>query len=185
MKDTEIIERYWQRDEAAIARTSEKYGSYCYSVANNILHNREDSLECLNDTWLRAWNSIPPHKPKNLKIFLAKIVRNLAFNKFEERNAKKRGGGEIVFVLDELEECIPNPHDVESEISIKELEKSIDSFVRGLSRRDANLFIRRYFFTEPIKAVAERYGLSENNVTVLLSRIRRKLRKYLEQEDLV
>ena len=115
MKDNQIIELYWSRDENAIRETNQKYGNYCFTVADNILHNREDSDECINDTWLQAWKAMPPQKPARLRIFLAKITRNLSFNRFNARTAQKRGGGEINFVLDELAECIASESDVEDE----------------------------------------------------------------------
>lgn len=108
MDDKQIIELYWQRNEDAIHETSLKYGSYCYSIAHNILSNNEDSEECVNDTWLKAWNSIPPQRPVHLKMFLAKITRNLSFDKYKAGKAAKRGNGEIAVVLDELSECLPS-----------------------------------------------------------------------------
>ncbi len=185
MEDTQIIEQFWHRNEEAIKETSAKYGKYCYAIANRVLRNAEDSEECVNDTWMKAWNGIPPAKPECLKLFLAKITRNLAFNKYEERNAKKRGRGEIQLVLDELEECIAGSSDVESELSMRELEKSINRFVQSLSKKEANLFVRRYFFTESVGMIAGRYGMTENHVMVTLSRTRSKLKKHLEQEDYV
>lgn len=185
MEDAEIIDGYWQRNEAAIAQTNEKYGKYLYSIAHNVLDSTEDAKECINDTWFQAWNSIPPQRPMNLKLFLAKITRNLAFNKLEEKNAKKRGGGEIVLVLEELKQCIADSSDVESAVSLKELENSINRFVQTLSTKESNLFVRRYFYTETVKAIAKRYGLSENNVSVSLSRIRNRLKNYLKQEGYI
>ena len=182
MEDHQIVELYWQKNADAISETSNKYGGYCFAIADHILNNTEDSEECVNDTWLHAWNAIPPQKPNVLRMFLAKITRNLSVNRFKARNAEKRGGGEILLVLDELADCLAGETDVEREYEGRELEQCIRRFVRGLPERDGNVFVRRYFFTEPVAAVAERYGLTENNVMVILSRTRKKLRLKLAKE---
>ena len=182
MEDHQIVELYWQKNADAISETSNKYGGYCFAIADHILNNTEDSEECVNDTWLHVWNAIPPQKPNVLRMFLAKITRNLSVNRFKARNAEKRGGGEILLVLDELADCLAGETDVEREYEGRELEQCIRRFVRGLPERDGNVFVRRYFFTEPVAAVAERYGLTENNVMVILSRTRKKLRLKLVKE---
>lgn len=182
MTDEKIIDLYWQRNELAITESNSKYGSYCHAVANNILNNYDDSDECVNDTWLRTWNTIPPTRPTCLKLFLARIVRNLAFDRFKSGNAKKRGQGEIYLVLDELSECIADTSDVESTIITKELKKSINDFLHTLPEHDCNFFVRRYFFAEPVALIADRYSQSPNNVTVNLCRTRKKLKIYLEKE---
>lgn len=182
MEDFQIIELYFKRKEEAIHETDSKYGSYCFSVAENILHNTEDSEECVSDTWLKAWNAIPPQRPTVLRMFLAKITRNLSFNRFHARNAEKRGRGELPLVLDELAECIAHESDTENEYMAKELEQCIRLFVRELPERDGNVFVRRYFFTEPVSVIAKRYSMTENNVMVILSRTRKKLRAHLCKE---
>ena len=182
MEDHQIVELYWQKNADAISETSNKYGGYCFAIADHILNNTEDSEECVNDTWLHVWNAIPPQKPNVLRMFLAKITRNLSVNRFKARSAEKRGGGEILLVLDELADCLAGETDVEREYEGRELEQCIRRFVRGLPERDGNVFVRRYFFTEPVAAVAERYGLTENNVMVILSRTRKKLRLNLAKE---
>lgn len=182
MEDSQIIELYWQKNGDAISETAGKYGPYCFAIAENILHNAEDSEECVNDTWLRAWNAIPPQRPGALRIFLAKITRNLAFNRFHARNAEKRGGREIALVLDELEDCLGGGADAEAAYEAKELRRCIRHFVRSLPERDGNVLVRRYFFAEPVADIAKRYGLSENNVMVILSRTRRKLKAHLLKE---
>ncbi|MBQ9120166.1 MAG: sigma-70 family RNA polymerase sigma factor [Lachnospiraceae bacterium] len=182
MEDNQIVELYWQRNEAAIKETDNKYGAYCFHIADNILDNKEDAEECVNDTWLHAWNGIPPQKPKRLRMFLAKITRNLSFNCFNARNAKKRGGGEIALVLEELSECLAGQADVEGAYEAKELGQSIRSFVWVLPEREGNVFVRRYFFTESVAAIAKRYALSENNVMVILSRTRKRVKAHLAKE---
>ena len=125
MEDNRIIELYWQKNADAITESNRKYGAYCFTIADNILHNKEDSEECVNDTWLNAWNTMPPQKPTKLRMFLAKITRNLSFNRFNARSAKKRGGGEIVLVLDELAECLADKSDMEREYDARELSHCI------------------------------------------------------------
>ena len=182
MEDSQIIELYWQKNADAISETSSKYGAYCFTIANQILCSKEDSEECVNDTWLHAWNAMPPQRPNVLRMFLARITRNLSFDRFTAKNAEKRGGGEIVLVLDELSECLASGTNVETAYEEKELGQCIQRFVRALPERDGNVFVRRYFFTEPVSAIARRYGLSQNNVAVILSRTRKKLTLTLTQE---
>ena len=157
MEDSRIVELYWQKNADAIKETNSKYGAYCFAIADNILHNKEDSEECVNDTWLNAWNAMPPQKPTKLQMFLAKITRNLSFNRFNARSA-------------------------ESEYEARELGQCIRMFVRALPERDGNVFVRRYFFTEPVAEIAKRYGLTDNNVMVILSRTRKKLKTQLVKE---
>lgn len=182
MEDKLIVELYWQRNEEAITLTSGKYGAYCTAIAQNILHNAQDVQECVNDTWLGAWNSMPPQKPGRLRLFLAKITRNLAFNRYNMRTAQKRGGGECALVLDELAQCVADNNHVEGEVEAKELSRLINEFVGSLPEREGNIFIRRYFFCEKIALIAKRYGMSENSVMVTLSRTRQKLRERLIRE---
>ncbi len=185
MTDERIIDLYCRRQEAAIRETAAQYGNYCFRVADAILKNREDSEECVNDTWLCAWNSIPPAVPRSLRMFLAKITRNLSFNLYQKKRTAKRGGGEIAAVLDELGECVADRADVEGEIQARELGRSINRFVHGLPERDGNVFIRRYFFTESPGVIARRYELTENHVSVILNRTRRALKAHLEKEGYV
>lgn len=185
MEDSQIIELYWQKNEDAIKETDRKYREYCFAIANNILCNHQDSEECVNDTWLNTWNAIPPQKPKALQIFLAKITRNLSFNRFNARSAQKRGSGEITLVLDELAECLSGESDVESEYAAKELGQHIRLFVHALPEKACNVFVRRYFFTDPVREIAKRYRLTENNVMVILSRTRKKLKQYLVKEGFI
>lgn len=182
MRDEQIVELYWRREERALEETDRKYGRYCHTVAYNILHNHEDSEECVSDTWLRSWNSMPPQKPSKLQLFLAKITRNLAFDRFKHNTAKKRGAGEMMLVLDELESCIPAPGNLEEEIIGQELAESVNRFVRALPEREGNIFARRYFFTESVEQIASRYALTENNTAVILSRVRQKLKAHLTKE---
>lgn len=183
MEDAQIIELYWKRNPDAISESSEKYGNYCFSIAENLLCDPRDSEECVNDTFLGAWDSIPPHRPERLKLFLAKITRRLAFNRWHSRTAQKRGGGELPLVLEELEECIAGGTDPEESVRACELSASVRRFVRGLPQREKSVFTGRYFFTEPVEKVAEDNGLTVNHTYVLLSRIRQKLRRHLIKEE--
>jgi len=182
MNDSEIIELYWNKDSKAISASMDKYGSYCFTIAYGILNDAQDSEECVNDTWLRAWNAIPPARPTVLKVFFAKITRHLSFDRYKVRRSLKRGGGEMPLVLEELAECIVSESDVEGQVNANELGRVINQFVVYLPERERNLFVRRYFFSEPIKAIADRCDMSENSVNVTLSRIRKRLREHLSRE---
>ncbi len=182
MEDDQIVELYWQKDTNAISETANKYGAYCFVIADNILHSAEDSEECVNDTWLHAWNAIPPQRPNVLRLFLARITRNLSFDRFNARNAEKRGNGEIDLVVDEFGECLGGGTDTEAVYEAIELRESIRRFVRTLPEREGNVLVRRYFFVEPVAEIAKRYGLTENNVMVILSRTRKKLKAHLLKE---
>ena len=182
MTDEHIIDLYWNRSEQAIAVTDDKYGKMCNGIAYRILNDREDSEECVNDGYLRLWNSIPPQRPKSLPAFLGKIVRNLALNCYEKRNASKRGGGEVPLALDELEECISTGESVEDTFEKKELLRSMNRFLDALPDTERNLFVCRYWYLDPIHDIAQRFGFTESKVTSMLHRIRGKLRKHLEKE---
>ena len=185
MEDTQIIQLYWSRDPQAITQSKDKYGAYCFCVAHNILDSPEDAEECVNDTWLHAWNGMPPHRPQVLRMFLAKITRRVAFNRVKARLTQKRGGGQLELALEELAECLSQESPVEDQVVARELGESIRRFVRALPRREGDLFVRRYFFTEPVGTIARRYGLSDNYTTVLLSRTRKKLRQHLIKEGFI
>lgn len=183
MNDNEIIELYFARNEDAIKASEEKYGAYCLSIAENILADKEDAKECVNDTWLAAWNSIPPQNPRHLKLFLARITRNAAYNKYRGKEAKKRGNGEISAVLDELEGILASS-DMDTHIESRALSESINSFLATLEVRERGIFIRRYFFVESTADIAARYGVSRANVLAILSRTRKKLKKHLDKEGI-
>ena len=182
MEDSEIVALYWARQDEAITASSEKYGAYCYAVARNILEKAEDCEECVNDTWLHAWNAMPPHRPNVLRLFFAKLTRSVSFNRYKALSAEKRGGGETEAVLEELSECLADETDVEGEAIARELTATVQRFVDGLPQREADLFLRRYFFTEPIRKIAKRYQITENYTSVILNRVRKKLRQQLVKE---
>ena len=179
MDDEKIVQLYCERNEQAIQETANKYGNYCNSIAKNILGNNEDAEECVNDTYLNTWNSIPPHKPKMLSTFLGKIVRNLAFNRYKHNHANKRGGGELPLVLDELAECVSGNDNIADAFVMKELVSAINEFLSTLPEVKRNIFIRRYWYTESIVDIAKSYDMESTAVSMMLNRIRSKLHNYL------
>lgn len=184
MEDSEIVERYWKRDAAAIAETERKYGRFCLSIACNILHDPEDARECVNDTYLGAWNAIPPHRPENLPAFLGKITRRLALNKRREQLAQKRGGGAAELSVEELEECIPNRQSIDESVEAAELTEIVNAFLETLSVQERRVFLRRYWYCDAIRDISIRYGYRESKVKMMLKRTRDKLRDCLRKEDI-
>ena len=185
MNDAGLIKLYYDRNESAISETKAKYGAYCFTVANNLLGNASDAEECVSSALYSAWDSIPPARPERLGIYLARITRNLAFNRIKAENRKKRGGGNAALVLEELSECIPAKGDPASEAELKELKRSVNAFLRGLPEREASIFIRRAFRADTVKSIAKDFGMTENAVMSSLSRTRKKLRQYLIKEGLI
>ena len=184
MEDARIVELYWQRDEAALTETERKYGRYCYSIASNILRSREDAQECVNDTWLGAWNAIPPHRPSVLSTFLGKITRRLSLKKYRDQHADKRGAGAIEAHIDELEEIIPAGQSIDDNLNAQELAKSMAEFVGTLGDNERRVFVCRYWYFDSIKDISARLGLSQSNVKVMLKRTRDKLAAHLEREGI-
>lgn len=184
MKDSEIIDLYLARNETAITATSEKYGNYCSSIAYNILHCKEDSEECVNETYLNTWNSIPPHKPNCFSVYIGKITRNLSLNRFKKYNTHKRGGGQTTLVLSELESCIPDKTDIEKNSDEALLVNALNEFLYSQSEQKRNIFIRRYWYIQSIKDIANAYKISESKVTSILYRMRGKLKIHLEKEGI-
>ncbi len=182
MNDEKIVELYWQRDETAITETDKKYGKYCYTIAYNILGNREDSEECVNDTYTRAWNNIPPKKPSVLSTFLGKITRNLALDIYDKYSAQKRGSSQASLVLDELKDCIPSPDTTEKEIDNKELAEMLSRFLKSLDSESRNIFLQRYWYLLSVKEIARGFLFTESKVKMNLMRTRNKLKAFLEKE---
>lgn len=185
MEDRQIVDLFWDRDQQALIHTQEKYSAYCATIAQNILENKEDAQECVNDTWLCAWNTIPPNRPDNLQFYLAKITRNQALDRYRKEHAEKRGAGEMCLALEELAECVAAADDPQKTCQAKELEAAINRFVRSLPVREGNVFIRRYYFMESACVIGDRYGMTPNHVAVILSRVRGKLKKHLKKEGLL
>ena len=181
MEDNKIIELYFARNEDAISQTSYKYGHYCRTIAINILASEEDSQECLNDTYLQAWNSIPPTRPNSLRAFLGKITRNIALNLLEKKKAQKRGNGEVALILSELSECTGSLDSFTDELALSEI---INKFLAALPEQSRKFFVGRYFYARSIREIARMYKVSENKVTVSLFRTREKLRTSLTKEEI-
>ena len=184
MEDEMIVDLYWQRSDLAISETNQKYGRYCHTIAYNICGTEEDAEECVNDTWLRAWNLMPDQRPTILSAFLGRITRNFAINLIKTKNRIKRGGGEAVLALDELEECIPGGRNPEQALEEKELEKAIGRFVSQLPQPEKTIFVLRYWRVAPIDEIAEKLQFSKGKIKSSLFRTRRKLRDYLQEEGL-
>ena len=186
MDDERIISLFQQRSEDAIAAASAKYGNYCSAIAGNILSLKEDAEECVNDTWLHAWNSIPPHTPPNLSHFLGKITRELSINRYKAKSAQKRGGGEYDLALEELGDFTSaSGSSVEEAVEMELLGKAISGFLRELPVLYADVFIRRYYHLCSIRQVAEEFSISESKTKSLLFRVRKKLHSFLESEGLL
>ena len=166
MEDRAIIDLYWERQERALEESEQKYGRYCWTIAYNILRDREDSEECVNDTWLRAWNAMPPQRPAILSSFLGTITRNLSLD----------------VALEELEDCLSGNLDTEQLAAQAELSRSIDRFLRQLPEKECCVFLRRYWYVDSTLDIASRYHMAEGTVKSMLHRTRKKLQHYLEQE---
>ncbi len=185
MEDKDIIDLYWERDEKAISETAEKYGRYCYSIAFNILSVTGDAEESVNDTYLNAWNSMPPHRPAVLSTFLGKITRFISLKKWRDKRTQKRGGGNIDLAYEELSECIPAKSTVEGELENKETAKLIDSFLDTLPEYEQSVFVCRYWYFDSISDISNQFGFSESKVKSMLHRTRKKLRSKLSEEGVL
>ena len=185
MNDSGIVELYWARSEAAIEETSKKYGAYCYTVAYNILSNREDSEEAVNDTYLSAWNSMPPNWPNVLHTYLGRITRQLSIDRFRTRNREKRRGSEYALSLTELEECVSAGDTTVQGVRYKQLAQSISEFLRRQTPRARYAFVGRYYYADSIKEIAAYCGMTQSGVKSLLHRTRLALRDCLEQEGIL
>ena len=181
LEDSKIIELFFARGEQAIVELSAKYGTVCKRIARNILKNDLDAEESVNDTFLAAWNTIPPKKPDPLKTYILRIVRNISIAKYHANTSIKRNSYYDV-ALEELENCLISPATVEQEIAESELSKHIDCFLDTLDKESRVMFVRRYWYSDSISDIAEMFHISNNNVSVRLSRIRDKLKKYLKEE---
>ena len=178
MKDSKIIELFYERSEQAIVELSKKYGDICYRIAANILKNDADAEECVNDTYLGAWNTIPPQRPDPLQAYICRIARNVSIKRYHQNTAQKRNSYYDV-ALDELEDCLSCSTDVQDEIHADALAALFDDFLDSLDQTNRVMFVRRYWFSDPISEIAAQFHLSNHAVTVRLSRTREKLRQYL------
>ena len=185
MEDEKIIELYWQRNEEALRQTNQKYGSFCYYIAHNILKDEEDFEECVNDTWFKTWTVIPPKRPEFFQAFLAKITRNLSLDRYRKKYASKRGGRTMDVIYEELEECIADSGTEDTRTDTIVITDAISQFLRNISKDARIIFVRRYWYADSVTQIAERYGMSESKVKSSLMRSRNKLKVFLEKEGIV
>lgn len=185
MEDKDIVDLYWKRDEKAISETVDKYGRYCYSIAYNILSDTEDAEESVNDTYLNAWNSMPPHRPAVLSTFLGKITRFISLKRWRSKHTQKRGGESIGLAYEELSECIPAESTVESELEKAETAKIIDSFLDTLPVCEQSVFVCRYWYFDSISSISDQFGFSESKIKSMLHRTRKKLKTKLSKEGVL
>ncbi len=185
MEDSAIVALYWERNESAIKETSDKYERYLTRIAWNILADREDAEESVNDTYLHAWNAMPPHRPAALSAFLGRITRHLSIDIYRKRRSAKRGGSEYALSLDELADCVPGEGSPEDAFAAEELADHINRFLRGLAPETRKLFICRYYYFDPVASAAAALGMTEGKAKTLLFRTRLKLKEYLEKEGYV
>jgi len=183
MEDDQIVALYWERSETAIEETTQKYGKSLFLLSMNIVFNHESAEECVNDTYLKAWNAMPPQKPVFLFAFLAKITRRLAFGRLDYANAQKRKAN-IIEIGEELESCIATPSDTESQYEIEFILETINTFLKSLTPEKRNVFVRRYWFTDSIIELEKRFSISESKVKSMLFRTRNELREYLQKEGI-
>lgn len=184
MEDVQIVDLYFARNEQAITETAAKYGSYLFSIAQNILVNRSDAEETVNDTYMGAWRSIPPHRPNRLSTYLGKITRRCSLEKWKRNHAQKRGGGEVSLALEELADCIPGGESPQVQLEMKELTRLMNRFVKTLPETEQRIFICRYWYLVPVKTIARDFGFSESKVKSMLSRARSKLKICLQKEGI-
>lgn len=186
MRDKALIDRLLRRDARAVAEAQKAYGAYCLGLARRILGSEEDARECVNDAFLKLWNSVPPAAPENLRAYLARLTRNAAFDRYKRDRAAKRGGGAVSAALDELAEILPDAADgPEAQCEYAELKTCVNAFLRTLPARDCDIFLRRYFFAEETCEIAAAFSLKEANVRLILSRTRQKLKNHLTTEGLI
>ena len=182
MEDQQIIELYWARSEQAIRESETKYGAFCLSIARNILAQEQDAEECVNDTWLRAWNAMPPQRPGILSAFFGKLTRNLSLDRWRYNRAAKRGGPQVETALEELGECLPASGRPEDHLEERETADLISRFLREQPQLDRVLFLRRYWYLDSVAALAERFSMNENTVKSRLHRTRLRLKEVLLRE---
>lgn len=184
MEDIQIVDLYFRRSEQALDETAHKYGKYLFSIAYNILCSNRDAEEAVNDTYLGAWHSIPPHRPNRLSTYLGKITRRISLDKWKMMRTQKRGGGEVPLALEELSECIPGNETPQQTIELKELTRCINTFLKTLPETEQRIFVSRYWYLTPIKTIAKQFGFSESKVKSMLSRTRGKLKNHLKKEGI-
>ena len=184
MDDQKILDLFFMRSEQAIQETSDKYQGYCYQIAYNILYNKEDSDECLNDTWLHAWNAIPPNRPNRLSTYLGKITRNLSLNMYEKKHRQKRGGGQADVAFEELETLFAGEETPESTVELQFLTQCINEYLKSLPQMNRMVFVGRYWYFESVEQIAAHLGITKSKTKTLLHRTRLGLKEYLAKEEI-
>ncbi|MBQ3099445.1 MAG: RNA polymerase sigma factor [Clostridia bacterium] len=185
MEDSKIVDLFWERSETAVTQTQEKYRRYCHFIAYNILGSNEDAEECVNDAYVRVWNSIPPHRPEMLSTFIGKITRNLALDRIKSANTQKRSGARSSVIIGELQECIPDlayPSDIADRIALRD---ALNSFLYSLPDETMKIFLQRYWYVSSVKEIAEEFSVSQSKVKITLHRTRNALKLYLEKEGII
>jgi RNA polymerase sigma-70 factor (ECF subfamily) len=182
MEDSAIIELYWDRDQSAITETAGKYGGFLWGISWNILRSHGDAEECVNDTYLRAWNAIPPNRPTAFRAWLGRIARNLSLDRWSQKRAEKRGGDEMEILLGELDDCVPAPHGTEKHLEDQETAALISAFLRRLPQESRVMFLRRYWYGDSVETIAQKLHCGQGKVKSSLFRTRKALRAYLEKE---
>lgn len=182
MRDEEIVEMLWHRDEDAISRMEENYGNYCYDISYRIVQNREDASECLNDTWFQTWKSVPANRPLSLRAYVAKIIRNLSLNRVIRQNAFRRGCGETPAVYEELEEMLGGKDETQEMVDRQVFTELLNTFLDGLTQRDRNIFVLRFWYFYDPQEIAEKYGMKEKAVYNVLYRLRRQFQEYWKEQ---
>ena len=181
MQDKDIVRLFLERSDRAVAAAEEKYRAYCFKIALNILSSNEEADFCVNEAFMKAWETIPPQEPKMLSAYLAKITRNCAINMLKQSNAQKRGGGETELVLDEISEMVSGRSDVERDTENREIIKEINNFLNKQPELKRNIFICRYWYCDSVRDIAAQFNITENAVSVALNRTRKKLLEYLQK----
>lgn len=183
--DAEIVSLFWQRSEFALQAVSAKYGRICTSIAANILGSTQDAEECVNDTWMKAWETIPPNRPDNLCAYLSKIAKNISLSRLRYSHAKKRGGGQMTSIMSELDECVPGKVNVEKNAEYKIMSSAVNEFLGSLPQEKRDLFVLRYWYCLSVKDISCKTGFTRNYVSVTLLRIRRSLQRFLTEKELL
>lgn len=185
MEDDLIIRLYWDRNEQAITETKNKYGRYCAEICHQILHNREDEEECINDLILRVWNTIPPQRPQNFKAFLAKIIRNISIDQYRKQHTQKREASAYLQSLEELDRDHPSVRSVGREYEMKEMTQAMEAFLKALPLPERRIFLKRYWYFEDIDTIAQQENVNGQRVRHVLYKVRKNLKKYLSESEMI
>lgn len=185
IEQQDILSMLFNRDEQALKETVAAYGTVLRAAAFDILKNEQDAEECINDALLTVWNAVPPANPENYRAYLLKILRNIALNKYKSSRSEKRGNGQYAAALEELSEILPSAHNTEDAVEQREMLRAVEAFLRTLPENQRSIFIRRYWRFSSFSDLARDYHMSENHVKVTLTRLRKRLLKYLEKENLL